>query len=88
MFTFKDLKEELDKLTPEQLGVQVYLSREDETLKVAGLSVVEADLYRHKDNPEDIGTLGQLVEIHGEHYVAEDYIPSTTKGTPFLNEDF
>lgn len=86
-FTFRELKEAVNKLTDEQLEQSVVVYREESGVRVAGLDEEQTDRYVYINDPEDTGTLEELKERHGDEFVLEDYylIP---KGRPFLWEEF
>lgn len=90
MYTFKELLEDLNKLTEEQLCKPVWIRREEENLAVAGLDLVEDDIYRHKDDDaSDIsGSLKELRDLEGDNFDESNYKMITPKGMPFLWEDF
>lgn len=87
-FTFRDLKEEINKLTDEQLDKPVIVQREDGALRVSCLDLLDEDIYYHKEKPDDCASLEDLKALHGEEFNPEDYAPGPVKGTPFLHEDF
>lgn len=87
-FTFRDLKNEVNKLSDEQLDYPVYVSRESESLKIQALWIVEHDLFHRINDPEDCGTIDELKDLHGDDFEEDQYVPGSKKGTPFLAEDF
>lgn len=89
-FTFKDLKEAIEQLTPEQLELPVNIQiGDDEFLKrVGALVTMPDDIYVNKDDDEDGGTLEDLKLAHGDEFKEEDYELHIHKGFPFLVDDW
>lgn len=87
-FTFKDLKEAVNKLSNEQLEKEVFVQREDEVIKILRLDVLDDDIYYNMENPDDRGTLKDLKNIHDDDFIEKDYARGQEKDTPFLIEDF
>lgn len=93
LFTWDDLAEAISKLSPEQRSKQVFMSIEDEGAfkDVAGMQTVQHDVYAHKDDYEDCGSLEELKELaeaHGACFNPNNYDLVATKGTPFLWDGF
>ena len=86
-FTFRDLKEALNKLAEEQLSNKAVLYREEEGVRIGGLDFQPEDHYVYKHDAEDCGTLELLKEEHGDDFNVDDYY-FFPKGTPFLFENF
>lgn len=87
-FTFNDLKIAISKLSEEQLSKQVFVQREEETVTVNELAVLEEDIYQHIEVDEECGPLEDLKTGAGDDFKIENYKLVTPKGTPFLAEEF
>lgn len=87
-FTYRDLKEEINKLSEDQLDKQVYVCREDSSVKVGYLEITKEDIYRHIDDDEERGTLEELKGMAGDEFELENYELATPKDFPILFEDF
>lgn len=88
--TYKDLLNELQQLTPEQLEQSATIIIEDDSYgkQIASISPMEEDLYMNNDDDEDGGTIEQLKEIHGQDFKLEDYHICTPKGRIFIYSEF
>ncbi len=86
-YTFKDLKEAVNKLNDEQLLEEVTVQREDEAICINELAVTEDDIYRNVNDEEDCGSLEEL-ELDVNDAAFKNYKLYVKKGTPFLSEDF
>jgi len=84
--TYKQLLSALQKLTPAQLRQEPVILIDDEMYgnDVNCLSEIEDDIYRHKEDDEDCGTLEELEEKHGDEFNKKDYKISTRAGRIFL----
>lgn len=89
-FTWNDLAEAINKLPENEREKQVIMTHEDEShfRNAVELATIPEDIYFNNDDEEDGGTLEDLKYAHGEDFNMEDYKLVTTKGTPFLSDDF
>lgn len=89
-FTWADLARAIAKLTPQQKRGQAFMQVDDEKefKKIESLEIVQADVYVHKKDSEDVGTLEELEELHGEEFNEKEYKLCTPEGTPFLWNEF
>ena len=89
-FTWVQLAEAIMKLPDEERLKQAYISIDDDGrfTKIAGLEVIENDVYVNTDNEDDAGSLEDLKSAHGEDFIEGDYVLATPKGTAFLYNEF
>lgn len=85
-FTWNDLQERIGSMSEEQRQEQVYfLTGDDDSFKVIDdVEYVENDVYVNINDPEDAGSLEDLLAANGYDFDIEDYKLCTPKGTPFL----
>ena len=88
-YTLKSLKEFLNTLTPEQLEQPVNVSLDDDIAQeLSGHEIVDEDIYVHKHDECDIGTMEELEEYNPEEFNSEGYMDNykvtTPKGTIFF----
>jgi hypothetical protein len=86
-FNYDDLAAAISKLTPEQRKTQVYAIGEESSVKINELFIIDADIYAHKEDWEDRGTIEELKDIHGDDFIESNYVLSTKEGTPLLSEE-
>lgn len=84
--TFKDLLNELQKLSPDELSQNCSILIDDESFAkpVNSIFKTEDDIYVNKDDSEDGGTIKELEDLHGDDFEIKDYILGTEKGRVFL----
>lgn len=92
-FTYKDLRDKLNKLTDEQLDRQVFVAQIDEPgIRIMDCSEIGEDIYVNKDDSEDGGSMESLRMAHeidndGEPFDESKYELSTTKDCVFLYDE-
>lgn len=84
--TWKELKEFLDTLTPEEMEKDSCILLDDNSHFTPLLQParIEEDLYVNQDDPEDFGSLQDLKDAHGKDYNEADYRLITPKGKPYF----
>jgi hypothetical protein len=80
--TLGDLKSFLNSLHDDKLTQDINIAFEDEPIRqIENYEVFEEDVYYNIDNHEDIGTISELKDIHGEDFDLKNYKVGTPKGT-------
>lgn len=84
--TWKQLREFIGTLTPEELEQPVSAFVEDRQYAIPLIEPfrMEKDIYVHVDDDDDAGTLDDLKSAHEEEFDPANYRLSTPKGKPFL----
>lgn len=84
--TWKQLREFIDTLTPEELEQPASAFVEDEQYAVplAEPFRMEKDIYVNVDDDDDSSTLEELKLAHGDEFDPANYRLATPKGKPFL----
>ncbi len=90
IFTWDDIAAAIAKLPPEERCKQAKIQINDEGYfkKIAGLEVIQADIYEHIDNEDDCSDLETLKKCHPNDFDIKNYKLVTHKGLAFLYNDF
>ena len=86
--TWNELKEFVNSIPEEQLTKNASIIIGDESARELNEPFFMAnDIYSHKEDYEDCGTLDELKDLHGDEFVQDDYVLATKQGTAFLWTD-
>jgi hypothetical protein len=84
--TWKELKEFVNSIPEDFLSKKASLLLEDDTYarKLSEPFFIQDDIYCNKEDSEDVASVKDLKDAHGEDFNIDDYFLITKKGTPFL----
>lgn len=83
--TWKELKQFVNSVPEEFLNEKVGMIVEDLTItRINKPFFQNGDYYSNKQDPDDCGTLEELMKLHGDDFNENDYTLNFKIGTPFL----
>jgi len=84
--TWGEIKAFLETFTTEELEKEAHILLDDDGhfTKLLEPQRMEEDIYINQDNPEDVGDLESLKDLHEQEFKMENYLLITPKGKPFL----
>lgn len=89
-FTWADLAKAISEMPKEQQEKEVFVSIEDESRyrKIDSIQTVDKDVFVNIYDNDDIGTMQDLKDAHGEDFILKSYRLLTPSGFKFLWDGF